>query len=74
MAVSGCLSVCLSTSISPELHARTNFYACYLYSGVRTIHYFLHFFLPVCVYYVMYYFVMGGQLRWANASTGSLPL
>jgi len=45
-----CLSVCLSTSISPELHARPNFYACYLYSGVRTIHYFVHFFsASMCV-------------------------
>jgi len=33
---------------------------------------FLHFFLSICVYYV--FFVMGGQLRWTNASTGSLPL
>jgi len=30
------------------------------------------FFLSVYVYYV--FFVMGGQLRWANAFTGSLPL
>jgi len=32
----------------------------------------VHFFLSVYVYYV--FFVMGGQLRWANAFTGSLPL
>jgi len=37
--------------------------------------FFLFFGTFFCQYnYVYYVFCMGGQLRWANASTGSLPL
>jgi len=73
MAVSVCLSV------SPQAYLR-NYTPEQIFTHVtyirvyRLFTIFCTFFLPVCVYYVMYYFVMGGQLRWANASTGSLPL
>ena len=46
--------------------------------SARICHLRLHVFFCFCTFflsmYVYYCFVMGGQLRWANAFTGSLPL
>ena len=40
--------------------------------GALLGHPFFHFCTFFCQYVCMMFFVMGGQLRWANASTGSL--
>ena len=49
-----------------------------MHSCLCTCHLFLHVFLFVCTFFCQYmcimFSVMGGQLRWANAFTGSLPL